>query len=364
LTTSESLDTGRNNTAATCSIVGKKLAGTMIHILTESEFKQAKREPLLDYAGYSDEAADISRRIPNAQKKLSDPEWLSGRDVAALVRLTGARSDYAIDLLTLSYSAGVHILELQGFFPHVVEYFEEFALYIQAFNRTDEGTRLNSPVIHLQDVEFQIANRLLCFSVLLGHTKLIPRIMAILDYNNSMRDGLLERIASCYSQRPSPLPDECTRHLPYYKALPIFDAQPSDRPGLIKTYLLDWYEASRREPYYDAHTGAPSFLGYWAWEAAAITIALNVDDQSYRDLPFYPRDLVEHLRNSTAGSAAGAPRTETAEIRAKAGETCPIGGRWQSIGVPVHDAVYTKGATLQDLQSPYGLTVWRFLGAA
>lgn len=336
----------------------------MIPILAKSEFKHAKREPLLDYAAYSDEAEDISRRIPNAQKKLSDPDWLSGKDEAALVRLTEGRCDYAIDLLTLSYSAGAPITELQGFFPHVVEYFEEFALYIQAFNRTAEGMRLNSPVIHLQDVEFQIANRLLCFSVLLGHTKLIPRIMAILDYNNPVRDGLLERIASCYSQRPSPLPDECTRHLPYYKALPIFDAQPSDRPGLIKAYLLDWYEASRREPYYDAHTGAPSFMGYWAWEAAAITIALSVDDQSYRDLPFYPRDLVEHRRHSTAASATQASPTETAEIRAKAGDTCPIGGRWQSIGVPVHDAVYTKGATMQDLKSPYGLTVWRFLAEA
>lgn len=336
----------------------------MIPILAKSEFKHAKREPLLDYAAYSDEAEDISRRIPNAQRKLNDPDWLSGKDEAALVRLTEGRCDYAIDLLTLSYSAGAHIPELQQFFPYIVDYFEEFALYTEAFNRTDEGTRLNSPVIHLQDVEFQIANRLLCFSVLLGHTKLIPRIMAILDYNNPVRDGLLERIASFYTQRPSPLPDECTRHLPYYKALPIFDAQPSDRPGLIKAYLLDWYEASRREPYYDAHTGAPSFMGYWAWEAAAITIAMNVDDQSYRDLPFYPRDLVEHRRNSTATSATQASPTETAEIRAKAGETCPIGGRWQSIGVPVHDAVYTKGATMQDLKSPYGLTVWRFLGAA
>jgi hypothetical protein len=335
----------------------------MIHILTKSEFKQAKRELLLDYGAYNDEAEDISRRIPNAQKKLSDPEWLAGKDEAALARLTQGRCDYAIDLLTISYSAGANIVELREFFPYIVDYFEEYALYIQAFNRTDEGARINSPVIHLQDVEFQIANRLLCFSVLLGHTKLIPRIMAILDYNNPVRDGLLERIASLYAQRPEPLPDECTRHLPYYKALPIFDAQPSDRPEMIKEYLLDWYEASRREPYYNAHTGGSGFLGYWAWEAAAITVALRVDDQSYRNLPFYPRDLVEHLGNSTSASATGASHSEAAETRAKAGEACPIGGRWQSIGVPVQDGVYTKGTPMQDLKSPYGLTVWRFLGA-
>ena len=105
-------------------------------------------------------------------------------------------------------------------------------------------------------------------------------------------------------------------------------------------------------------------MGYWAWEAAAITIALDVDDQSFRDLPFYPRDLVDHLRSSIAASATGASNELAAEIRAKAGEACPVGGRWQSIGVPVHEAVYAEGAPMQDLKSPYGLTVWRFLGAA
>lgn len=270
----------------------------MIHILTQSEFEQLKREPLLDYAAYNNEATDIARRIPNAQKKLSDAEWLSGRDETALVRLTQARCDYAIDLLSISYSAGVAIAELRDFFPCVVAYFDEYAMYTQAFNRTAEGARINAPVIYLQDTEFQIANRLLCFAILLGHTRLIPRIMALLDYNNPVRDGLLERIASLYTERPAPLPDDCTRHLPYCRALPIFDAQPCDRPGLIRAYLLDWYQASRREPYYDSHTGSISFLGYWTWEAAALTVALRIDDQSYRGLPFYPHDLVEHLRSS------------------------------------------------------------------
>jgi hypothetical protein len=126
--------------------------------------------------------------------------------------------------------------------------------------------------------------------------------MALFDYNNPVRDGLLERLASLYTERPAPLPDDCTRHVPYNEALAIFDAQPYDRPGLIKAYLLDWYQASRGEPYYDAHTSGSSFPGYWAWEAAAITVALRVDDQSYRHLPFYPRDLVEQLRNPAAAS--------------------------------------------------------------
>lgn len=151
----------------------------MIHTIAKSEFAQTRREPLLDYDAYNDEIEDISRRVPNAQKKLNDPEWLAGKDEAALVRLTEARCDHALDLLTINYSAGANISELADFFPCIVDYFDEHALYTQAFNGTDEGARINTPVIHLQDVEFQIANRLLCFSVVLGHAKLIPRIMLL-----------------------------------------------------------------------------------------------------------------------------------------------------------------------------------------
>jgi hypothetical protein len=333
----------------------------MIHIVKESEFKNLKRDPLLDFAIYSDEADDLSRRIPNAQKKLSDPDWLAGKDEATLQRLTQGCCDYSIDLVTLSYSAGADIGELRDFFPHIVDYFEECVLYTEAFNRTSEGSKIASPVIHLRDVEFQIANRLLCFAILLGHTTLVPRIMAVLDYNNPVRDGLLERLASVYVQRPQPLPAECTRHLPYYKALSIFDAKSEERPGLIKDYLLDWYEASRREPYYESHTRRSSFLGYWAWEAAAITIALGIDDNMYRDLQFYPRDMVDHGRKSAQAKSSEALDAGTTEIRAKGGEPCPVSGRWQSIGVPVKELNVGLGEPTQNLGSPYGLTVWRLV---
>jgi hypothetical protein len=114
---------------------------------------------------------------------------------------------------------------------------------------------------------------------------------------------------------------------------------------------------------FSIRAGAP-FLGCWAWESAAITAVWGVEDQWYRDLPFYPRDLVEHFRNSTGPSATEASHAEAAEMRGTAGEVCAIGGHWHSIGVPVHGMTYTQGTPMQDLKSPYGMTVWRFLGAA
>ena len=79
----------------------------------------------------------------------------------------------------------------------------------------------------------------------------------------------------------------------------------------MAAYLEDWYVASRREPYYDSHKRRTSFKGYWSWEAAAITVILDIDDTSYRNAQFYPRDLVDFSRSGTtryaSASALSAP---------------------------------------------------------
>ena len=330
----------------------------MITLLPEAPFTARKRDRLLDYQAYYDEAEDLIRRLPNAAKKLGDPVWLDGRDEAALVRLTYARADYAIDLLSLSYSAGTEVKLLREFFPALLAYFEEYALYSEAFNRTPEGLITQRSHIALRDLAFQEANRLLSFAILLGWPEYVPQIMAIIDYNNP-RDGMIERLAAMYMERPQPLPSECLRHLPYNKTLAIFDAPTAERPGLMQDYLDDWYQASRREPYYDSHSRGNQFLGYWSWEAAAITTALRIDDALYRDHEFYPRDMADFGKQKGGAGIPGSPLT--LETRAKAGDACPVAGTWESIGIPTQRAAYAKDAKMQDLGSPYGMTVWRLL---
>lgn len=273
----------------------------MLPLLTEQTFSTLKRDPLLDYDAYQAEAQDLLNRIPKAAKRLGDPDWLKDKDCGTLLRMTCARAEYALDLLALSYSAGVSVQLLRDFFPQVLEYFEEYALYSEAFNDTPEGMRNPGPHIAICDVEFRQANRLLCFAILLGHQRTIPNIMALVNYCNPKRDGMLERLAACYTERPQPMPSSCTRKSPYGQTLAIFTAPREERAGRIRDYLGKWYEASSNEPYYGTHDGR-RFLGYWSWEAAAITIALDIDDHSYRDSQFYPSDLSEFARQTACGS--------------------------------------------------------------
>ena len=264
----------------------------MIPLIEKADYKKSRRDHLLDYEDYLSKAENLLKRIPNAAKKLGDKEWLKNSDPGMLLSLTAARSEYALDLLSLSYSAGAQVATIRLAFPGVVNSFEEYAFYSARYNETPEGCMNPGPHLAIRDVDFTRANRLVCFAILLGWTKLLPRIMAIIDYNNDELDGMLERLAAVYIRRPEALPADCTRHFPYYITLAIFHANPTNRAELMRNYLGSWYEASRLEPYYESHANAKRYLGYWSWEAGAISVALNINDDLYRDHKFYPRDLV------------------------------------------------------------------------
>lgn len=75
---------------------------------------------------------------------------------------------YAPDLLALSYSAGTPVAALRDFYPALLGYYEEYALYSEAYNATLQGARRPGAHLPLGDAGFNRANRLLCFAILLG----------------------------------------------------------------------------------------------------------------------------------------------------------------------------------------------------
>ena len=333
----------------------------MIPVIDNASFAKCRRDRLLNYENYVAKAENLITRIPNAAKKLSDKDWLRESDPGMLLSLTAARFEYALDLLEISYSAGAQLESLRSAFPEILSYLEEYALYSEKYNQTPEGRINPGPHIAIRDVEFTRANRLVCFAILLGWVELLPRIMAIIEYNNDELDGMLERLAAVYVPRSETMPSDCARHLPYYKTLAIFNADLAIRSTLVRDYLDDWYEASRREPYYESHEKAKRYLGYWSWEAGAITIALKIDDHTYRDHEFYPGDMVDFGRNVTDRPGNRPVGAALPELRAKAGEASPKDGTWESIGIPSQRMNFLAGEELRDLGSPYGLTVWRYV---
>jgi len=60
--------------------------------------------------------------------------------------------------------------------------------------------------------------------------------------------------------------------------------------------------------------------------------------------------------------ASGRQTESGKELRAKAGESCPRAGVWQSMDAgAVHQRNYEVGETMANLGSAYGITVWRWI---
>ena len=71
-----------------------------------------------------------------------------------------------------------------------------------------------------------------------------------------------------------------------------------DRPALVKEFLDGWYKGLKGCYWHDTHTDqeGSSYFGYWAFEAALVTVLWDIDDQSYRDHLVYPKDLADWVR--------------------------------------------------------------------
>jgi PoNe immunity protein PoNi len=332
----------------------------MIKVLNQEEFQERKREKLLAYDIYAEIADELTAAIPRSQRNLSDPAWLETKDEGQRVLASSAGAKYSVDLLTLSYSAGLNLADLRALYPAVLDAWLAHEKHHRTYDQSPLGASSTTATFALLGSDFDIVNRMVCSGILLGLGKLLPPVARIIENKNPRMDGMLERLLAHYVPHRDTSITECTRHLPYFKTLKIFDAPADARPELMAEYLEDWYVASRREPYYDSHKRFTSFKGYWSWEAAAITFVLDIDDSSYRTAEFYPADLVDFARRAKLDETSKNRRdVDASRRRIKAGDACPKAGAWQSIDIPSTTKVFTEGEIAPDLGSRYGLTVWQ-----
>ncbi|WP_298511126.1 PoNe immunity protein domain-containing protein [uncultured Kordia sp.] len=60
-------------------------------------------------------------------------------------------------------------------------------------------------------------------------------------------------------------------------------------------HFLDkkWYASLKGTPMYNQHNNPHNtYVGYWCFQAAAITKLMELDDSSYRDNTYYPKDIL------------------------------------------------------------------------
>jgi hypothetical protein len=69
----------------------------------------------------------------------------------------------------------------------------------------------------------------------------------------------------------------------------------------LKRYMETWYSKNKDAYWHDRHKKktVTGYFGYWSLETAAAAVLLALDDASFRDHPYYPKDWADWARRAS-----------------------------------------------------------------
>ncbi|MDO7536325.1 DUF1911 domain-containing protein [Acinetobacter pittii] len=329
-------------------------------LISRVDWEKNRREPYQKYKDYEEICLSAVEGIPVGIELIKSPSNNIPENYfyTALMRASRRIAMFSSEYNIYSYSAGLTVEELADFFPKVVEYWQLYAKHHINFHQSSECDGHLVPHLELVTDEYWEALQLVCFSILFAQPEHLKIIMELLAYENDEQDALLDKLVSPW------LPDReisevYLRQLPYRKLEKVFTADEVDRPALMSAYMDEWYGASKREPYHDRHKSS-QFPGYWSLEAAAITVILRIDDSSYRDKPYYPKDLVDYARSQyMVLDEHGNIEEEANRLRCEAGQYCPQSGEWYSPANGMKKRHFNQGEIMPEIKdNSWGETIW------
>jgi hypothetical protein len=297
-------------------------------------FDTFKREPLLPGHHYREKLEYKEKRLEKLEQLLEAPEKFLGHKRG----LSWDRGTISLEILIARYSAGETVATLK---PDLVRCLELFRSHYASF--PDYGRlRLWEPDA------YQYVMWLLSLAVLLGLKEWVPTIATWIS--TDPEDGQDVLVSRLFGRMGVSLPGDSLIHQkPYADLLRATETQGEAQQQAMADYLKRWYGGMKDCYWYDGHKNlGVFFFGYWAFEAGLVTLLWNIDDGSYRDMRFYPKDLVDFGREQML-----APQREvqTPHISRRTGERCPFAGRWgvlESPGAFVQERTFKEGDVFPD----------------
>ncbi|MEM6271410.1 MAG: PoNe immunity protein domain-containing protein [Bacteroidota bacterium] len=187
-----------------------------------------------------------------------------------------------LELVILKYTAGESVGSINPNWESIIGLLET------AFIPEGDGTFYLSQEIYVKAIW------LLAFGSFLDCTNRdFKKMVAVID-RCGIKDWLLEHLISSRIQG-RPQVDTLIFPKPYAslkKAVEETDSAKSS--AIVKHYLeKEWYKGHKDTYWYDNHKNSHDvFFGYWSFEAAAVVNIAGIDDRSFRDNEYYPKDLL------------------------------------------------------------------------
>jgi hypothetical protein len=288
----------------------------------------------------------IEKELPSIP--LSDPAYIDW---------SGSISSDKVELLLGTYSAGASIAEIAKAFPGVLLALEGSSL--------PHPTYRTEPFYLDEPDTYAYAMWLLSLAKLLRQDHLVPRVAALFDVareDNRGQDALFETLLDKLGL-PREAAAKCLKSMKAHPLLlEVTQAEPAKRPKLMAQFLDKWYPSMKACYWHGRHAKVPqNFFGYWAFEAGLVTYLWDIDDSSYRDMPFYPKDLVVYARTHDAVD----PHTSTSQSAQRpqgilGGDKCPRAGFWFTPAQAGSRRYFKAGEVMPKVEGDYGLTIWQW----
>lgn len=237
----------------------------------------SERAQPLDKSYFAQRIERLDQIVDDQCRKLRDQPEVYVKP--AMFLYTNFRSRY--QQIFLGYSAGEDLDRLRARFPAVVETYEIYLRDKEA--SPNDLADLDEYIVSLWLVSFAIL-----FEV---DADLWQRLLSCIG--NEGRDALFDALVNTRSPGGKQAGDllHGTTFGPLFNAIL---ARGESRDAFVKRYLKDWYKSLAPTYWINSHLKPKggTFFGYWAIEVAGVVKAFDMDDAAFREMPYYPRDLV------------------------------------------------------------------------
>ena len=203
----------------------------------------------------------------------------------------------SLEIFIAKYSSGIEIENLKKEIPKLIDslidgwFDQERKLYDNINNITLNQYELNSYNYLIWTISLAIIFRI--------EKDTIEQLQTLIE-DGGTNDNLLLKLLSSLNNKDYDK-GNVTSYNPfeklYYQGSLLVSSEE------MKRYLSKWYSNTKLHTWhnYKKHIHKPqySYFGYWSFESAALTCILDLDDSSYRNNQYYPKDLVDYYRSTS-----------------------------------------------------------------
>ena len=314
-----------------------------------STFEQSQRDPFITESGSKQLFDDYEICI---NSKTRHEKMLNvNHDTDHRFQLSWGFASNRLELLMLQYSVGASV---ESMLESAKLTFAEFERHYTMF--PDEELKLK-----LWEANgYRYVMWLTGLAYLLGLKEYLPKIAQWISSNpDDGNDPLISLLFNRLGVEGLPTASELLHPKDY---TPLYDllTQTQDKTKqqtLMQTYIRGFYKNIMNQTVWKGWDKEGwIYFGFWSFEAGMITHLLNLDDSGYRDMTFYPKDLVEYARTQQPASSPMPNRYTGRTLRV--GETCTSTGWYEALLLNNRREHFTAGQIIEgQTVSAHGQTI-------